>query len=53
MMTARHLLVTFDDGPDERLTPQLLDCLAKHDIPAVFFVQGEHAATDAGLRLGR
>lgn len=31
---------TFDDGPDERYTPQILDVLKKHDVKATFFLLG-------------
>lgn len=34
--------LTFDDGPS-KLTDQVLDILKKEDIPATFFVLGEHA----------
>lgn len=30
--------LTFDDGPNPTATPQLLDVLARHDVPATFFV---------------
>lgn len=33
--------LTFDDGPDEDFTPQILDILKKHDVKATFFVVGE------------
>ncbi len=36
--------VTFDDGPDPRLTPQLLSILEQKRAPATFFVMGSHAA---------
>jgi peptidoglycan/xylan/chitin deacetylase (PgdA/CDA1 family) len=35
-----HVALTFDDGPDPRSTPQLLDVLAAHDVRATFFVLG-------------
>ena len=34
-------LVTFDDGPDPKYTPIILDILAKHKVKAIFFVVGE------------
>ena len=36
-----YIALTFDDGPDKKLTPQLLDLLAKHHIKATFFVLGQ------------
>lgn len=33
--------LTFDDGPDEDFTPQILDILKKHDVRATFFVVGQ------------
>lgn len=38
--TERQLMFTFDDGPDHRATPLLLDHLDRHGIKAVFFVNG-------------
>jgi peptidoglycan-N-acetylglucosamine deacetylase len=34
------LALTFDDGPSERVTPQVLDTLARHQVKATFFVVG-------------
>lgn len=34
------LALTFDDGPDPRFTPQLLDVLERERVPATFFVCG-------------
>jgi peptidoglycan/xylan/chitin deacetylase (PgdA/CDA1 family) len=39
----RDVALTFDDGPDPRHTPSLLDLLDAHGARAVFFVIGEHA----------
>lgn len=39
-----ELIFTFDDGPNPKLTPLVLDALAKHRIKAVFFMVGEMAA---------
>ena len=39
-----ELIFTFDDGPNPKTTPAVLDALAKHHIHAVFFIVGEMAA---------
>ncbi len=36
----RQLLLTFDDGPDARWTPQILKILAQYHIKAAFFMVG-------------
>ncbi len=41
--------LTFDDGPDPRSTPQILDLLAAHGARATFFVLGTQAAAHPGL----
>jgi peptidoglycan/xylan/chitin deacetylase (PgdA/CDA1 family) len=38
------IALTFDDGPSPASTPLLLDLLARHQLPATFFVVGENAA---------
>ncbi|WP_240795475.1 polysaccharide deacetylase family protein [Aquibacillus halophilus] len=35
--------LTFDDGPDPRFTPQILDVLKEYNIKATFFVMGARA----------
>src|SRR6266550_2891152 len=39
-----YIALTFDDGPQQKLTPKLLDLLAQHHIKATFFVVGQNAA---------
>ncbi|MEV0977222.1 polysaccharide deacetylase family protein [Streptomyces sp. NPDC049915] len=39
----RTMFLTFDDGPDPRYTPGMLDTLREHDVRATFFVCGEQA----------
>ncbi|GAB3899505.1 polysaccharide deacetylase family protein [Kibdelosporangium lantanae] len=46
-----HVALTFDDGPDTRATPLLLDLLAKHRVRATFFMMGEQLT--ANRRLGK
>jgi peptidoglycan-N-acetylglucosamine deacetylase len=36
----KAVYLTFDDGPDPRWTPAILDALAKHNVRATFFVVG-------------
>ena len=43
-----ELIFTFDDGPNPKTTPVVLDALAKHHIHAVFFMVGEMAANNEG-----
>jgi cellulose synthase/poly-beta-1,6-N-acetylglucosamine synthase-like glycosyltransferase/peptidoglycan/xylan/chitin deacetylase (PgdA/CDA1 family) len=37
------IVLSFDDGPDRRWTPKILDILKEKHAPAVFFVVGEQA----------
>ncbi|MER5403971.1 glycosyltransferase [Streptomyces sp. NPDC002769] len=39
-----RLVLTFDDGPDPKWTPKVLDVLKKHHAHAVFFVTGTMAS---------
>lgn len=38
-----RVVLTFDDGPDPRTTPRLLDVLRERGVPATFFLIGIHA----------
>jgi len=40
--TSRTLYLTFDDGPSSSATPQILDTLARFEVPATFFLVGAH-----------
>lgn len=42
--TQRLVALTFDDGPESELTPQILDILDEYNIKATFFVIGQNAA---------
>ena len=37
----KMIALTFDDGPDEDFTPQILDILKKYNAKATFFVVGQ------------
>ncbi|WP_431986168.1 polysaccharide deacetylase family protein [Streptomyces griseoflavus] len=45
----RTMVLTFDDGPDPRYTPPILDTLARYDVRAMFFVCGGMAAENRDL----
>lgn len=38
----RRIYLTFDDGPNERATPAILETLAAGRVPAAFFMVGDH-----------
>jgi peptidoglycan/xylan/chitin deacetylase (PgdA/CDA1 family) len=40
---SQEFALTFDDGPDPRFTPQVLELLRQYDAKATFFVVGSHA----------
>jgi peptidoglycan/xylan/chitin deacetylase (PgdA/CDA1 family)/spore germination protein YaaH/GT2 family glycosyltransferase len=43
------IALTFDDGPDGKWTPQVLDVLERMNVPATFFVIGENALQHPAL----
>jgi peptidoglycan-N-acetylglucosamine deacetylase len=45
----KSLVLTFDDGPDARYTPPILDELKRLNVPATFFVVGGNAETHPDL----
>lgn len=44
-----HVALTFDDGPDPRTTPRLLDLLQRYQAQATFFVIGSRACRHPDL----
>ena len=38
----KRISLTFDDGPSEQFTPQVLDILRAHQVPATFFLCGRN-----------
>ncbi|MFJ2032835.1 bifunctional polysaccharide deacetylase/glycosyltransferase family 2 protein [Streptosporangium sp. NPDC087985] len=48
-LPARTVALTFDDGPDPRWTPQVLDVLAKYGAKATFFAVGARIAKNPEL----
>lgn len=43
------IILTFDDGPSDKYTPQILDILEKEKIPATFFVVGLEAEKNLSI----
>jgi cellulose synthase/poly-beta-1,6-N-acetylglucosamine synthase-like glycosyltransferase/peptidoglycan/xylan/chitin deacetylase (PgdA/CDA1 family) len=41
--------LTFDDGPDEIWTPQILDILKRENVQATFFIIGKNGQANPGL----
>jgi peptidoglycan/xylan/chitin deacetylase (PgdA/CDA1 family) len=48
-MPERTLALTFDDGPDPRWTPQILDVLRRRGVHDTFFVIGSRVTRNTGL----
>ncbi|GAA2120167.1 bifunctional polysaccharide deacetylase/glycosyltransferase family 2 protein [Actinomadura napierensis] len=48
-MPAKTIALTFDDGPDPKWTPRILDVLRRHGAHATFFAVGAHVAENPGL----
>lgn len=48
-----EVTLTFDNGPDRTVTPQVLEVLRRRGIRATFFVLGRKIANPAGLALAR
>jgi len=44
-----ELALTFDDGPNTLWTPRILELLASHQLPAIFFMVGSRAQAEPEL----
>lgn len=42
-VSGKKVVLSFDDGPDEKYTPRIIEILKKENIPASFFLLGENA----------
>ena len=47
MSTEKIIALTFDDGPNTVTTPQVLDIIEKHGVPASFFVCGDNITPES------
>jgi len=45
----KKIALTFDDGPDVKYTPQILEILKRYKVPATFFVIGMNASEHPDL----
>ena len=45
----KKIALTFDDGPNPAVTPQLLDLLDRYSVPATFFLIGKFVSECPGL----
>ncbi len=45
----KHVYLTFDDGPSEGVTEEILDVLRRYDIKATFFMVGKKIEDNPGL----
>ncbi len=48
---AKTVYLTFDDGPDEKYTPEIISILKKENVPAAFFMLGQ--AIESNITLVR
>jgi peptidoglycan-N-acetylglucosamine deacetylase len=44
-----RIALTFDDGPNRRITPLILNSLREHDLKATFFVVGRQVKKNPGI----
>lgn len=49
--SGNYIYLTFDDGPDPKWTPQIVELLSRHNATATFFVIGRNAVTYPELLL--
>lgn len=47
--TQKRVALTFDDGPNAKVTPQILATLAKYNAKATFFMVGQNVASNKAI----
>lgn len=45
--------LSFDDGPNNTITPKMLDILEEHGVPASFFVIGQYINDSSAKQMQR
>jgi peptidoglycan-N-acetylglucosamine deacetylase len=50
---AKHIALTFDDGPNPLTTPKVIAILKKHNVPATFFTNGSRYSSTAAKNLAK
>ncbi len=45
----KEVVLTFDDGPDPKYTPEILDVLKKYNVKASFFIIGENGEANPDI----
>ncbi|MEN9609198.1 MAG: hypothetical protein RLZZ628_12 [Bacteroidota bacterium] len=48
-LETKKIVLSFDDGPDPKYTPQILDVLNREKVPATFFVLGQKAKENPAI----
>lgn len=48
-ISEKSVLLTFDDGPDPEITPQVLDLLSLYEVRAIFFIPGRRISRAPSL----
>lgn len=48
---SREIVLTFDDGPNPKTTPRIIDALNAHGVKGVFFVVGERLESKTGQNI--
>lgn len=46
---SKRIALTFDDGPNEKVTPQILAVLKKYDVKATFFMVGKNVSKNESI----
>ncbi|MBR2857193.1 MAG: polysaccharide deacetylase family protein [Bacteroidales bacterium] len=50
---SQYVALSFDDGPDSKITSEILDILKEHNVPASFFVIGQNINDSTAVLMNR